>query len=29
MSKILTPQKTLQAIIDGKKLEYRWHTNNE
>lgn len=22
--KTLTPQETLQAIIDGKKLEYRW-----
>lgn len=24
MSKLLTPQEALQAIIDGKSLEYKW-----
>lgn len=26
---ILTPQEALQAIADGKKLEYKWHTDDE
>lgn len=26
---ILTPQEALQAIADGKKLEYKWHTEDE
>lgn len=24
----MTPQEALQAIVDGKKLEYKWHTVN-
>lgn len=24
----LTPQEVLQAIADGKKLEYKWHTDD-
>lgn len=27
MSKLLTPQEVLQAIIDGKKLECRWYNS--
>lgn len=26
---ILTPQEALQAIADGKKLEYKWHTDDK
>lgn len=28
MSQILTTQETLRAIADGKKLEYKWYTND-
>ena len=27
--KLLTPQETLQAIVDGVKLEYKWSDNSE
>lgn len=29
MNNLLTPQEVLQAIIDGKKLEYKWCEANE